>query len=131
MVDFIDNYDIILPDQRRYDTQIHLKAGREHERRISLHKARKLLLQFYMDVQSTVKKTGTRASRTVLLYRLYRGLFDFRVICEPQVIIRSHHDHFPAVHHDFGVLGAFYDPEKWINSHFLQCPGGCKLKTFF
>ena len=100
--------------------QVGQEAGREDQRRLPARERRQLALEGLVEVEVTVQEPRAGAARAVAVQCVVGSLEDFRMVGQPQVIVRSQHDHTPAIDRDDGTVRGREHVEKWVEAGGLD-----------
>jgi len=98
---FIGDDDVVAPDERRDGAEVGLIAGAEDERGFFSHEMGEPPLQFQVQFQRAVEKTGAATAGAKGLQGCDGGLPHFGMHGEPQIVIRADHDQVSAVNDRF------------------------------
>src|SRR5206468_3888006 len=88
--------------------------------------------QLYVQVERAVQQPRSRAAAAVLLQRVDRGLFHFRVRDQVEVVVRPEHEHFSLADADL-TRPAAITVSEYLEVHVepggLQIPRTGKIAT--
>ena len=102
------------------DTEIDLESRREDNCILLTSEGSQLLLQREMSIQRTVEEATPSTARTVFLRSRNSSRFDFGVIGQPEIRVRSKHQDLTAIDDNLSILVAFYLSEVGINPSSLS-----------
>ncbi len=131
MVILIEDDDVISPRQRADRPQIDLHARRKDQRVFLSYPIRQLGFQLFMHRHVAVQETGPGAARAKTLNGVNGSLPYFGMGGQPQVIVRSAHDHSPPLVSDLCALIFIQWDKIRVNSSFFSVLNNRKLITFF
>ena len=104
MVQAVEERHIVPAEQARQHPEVDLEAGREGQHRVDLHEVLQLLFELIVHGQCAVQQARACATGAVLVEGTARRFDDFRVACQPEVVVRTQHDHLAALDGDHGIL---------------------------
>src|SRR5262249_22091176 len=91
MVALVSYYVFAFADQGTYDAKINLETGAIKQNRLFVDQLCQGCLQLQMNIERSVEEPRTGASRSIFSDRGSRCLLDLRMVCEPQIAVRSQH----------------------------------------
>ena len=106
MVLLIENYIILASGEGGDNSEIDTETGGTDHDVFFSDIVGKALLEPFMYIEGSVKKWGAGHAGSIFSGSLDSGLFDLRVICQAHIAVGAEHEHFLAMHDDFGVLFA-------------------------
>jgi hypothetical protein len=104
VIQAVEQRDVRALQQTGEDAEVDLESSRESEHVLAPEKLCESRLELEVDVERPVEQTRTRAAGSEECKRYRGGFLDFRVIGEPEVVVRAQHDELFAIVGDDRVL---------------------------
>ncbi len=129
VVQAVCDQDIPLAAQRREDPQIRLESGGEQQGGLLPLELGQLSLHGLVELQVPAQEAGPTAAGAVSLDRLARGLLDFGMGRQAEVVVGPDHDHPSLPNDDLGLLRRHDGLEVHVPAGRHQTSGGREPPT--
>ena len=116
VVEAVEKQIIVAAAQRGNHPQVDLEPRAEAQRTVLAHQLGQLILQFHVDIECSVEKTRTGATRAVLVDGGFGRLLQTRIIGKTQIAVRAEHQHILALNLHHRALFRLYFFIIWIDS---------------